>query len=68
MVDYDRAPVFVSSGAVGEEDLAAAVAMAALRYRREDEAATAVEELRRRVVFDRRAVCTGKVGMDGVVD
>lgn len=63
VMDYDRAPVIVSSGAVGPEDLAAAVAMARGGGSGEEAEAEAIQELRKRVVWDRRAVCTGTGGV-----
>lgn len=61
-MDYDRAPVIVSSGAVGEEDLGAVVAMARVGGSGE-EAEAEVQALRKRVLLDRRAVCTGTGGV-----
>lgn len=55
VLDYARVPLIVSSGAIGEEDIAAAVAMA---EGKEPHAVGAVQRLP--VAFDRRGVCTGE--------
>lgn len=65
VLDYDRVPLIISSGAIGEEDLVAAVAMCADK---EAHGAMAVQRLREQVVFDRRAVCTGRGACDGLLD
>lgn len=72
VLDYDAVPLIVSSGAIGPDDVGAAAAMAlasaetaaaaaaaAGAREREQARALAVQQLRERVVFDRRAVCTG---------
>lgn len=68
VLDYATAPLIISSGAVGEGDLDAAVAMAtALEGRQEQQQhVERVQELRAWVTFDRRAVCTGESEPRGI--